>query len=69
MTVISPALGAPATTSHPTVGLGCWTILDESSDEVRATVTREREMFTVRNHRGKVLGKYPTAILALASVG
>ncbi len=84
MSVISPAKGAAAGAAKPvtpqpgtpkpvapppSVGLGCWTILDEASDEVRATVTREREAYTVRNEHGKVLGKYPTALLALASVG
>lgn len=73
MSVISPAKGAASSAagsaaSKPSVGLGCWTILDEGSDEVRATVTREREGFTVRNECGKVLGRYPTALLALASV-
>lgn len=58
MTVITPS----------SVALGCWTILDEASDEVRATVTRERDLYTVRDTRGRVLGRYPTAQQALASV-
>ena len=57
---------APATAPAPaTVRLGCWTILDQGSDEVRATVTREREAYTVRDECGRVLGKYPTARQAL----
>ncbi|MBW4033521.1 MAG: hypothetical protein HIU88_12810 [Acidobacteria bacterium] len=54
--------------SGSAVGLGCWTILDEASDEVRATVTRERDSFAVRDTGGQVLGLYPTAQQALASV-
>lgn len=50
------------------VGLGCWTILDETSDEVRATVTRESECYSVRDETGEVVGEFPTAQLALASV-
>lgn len=61
-TAMEPTPGAT------TVGLGCWTILDESCDEVRATVTRELENYTVRDTRGRVLGRYPTAQQALASV-
>ena len=56
----------PATLEQ--VGLGCWTILDESSDEVRATVTRESECYAVRDESGELLGEFPTAQLALASV-
>jgi hypothetical protein len=50
------------------VGLGCWTILDEASDEVRAIVTHEPDGYTVRDCRGVELGNYPTARLALSSV-
>ena len=50
------------------VGLGCWTILDDSSDDVRAIVTRERDTYTVRDRSGRILGRFPTAQLALASV-
>lgn len=52
----------------PRVLLGVWTILGESSETVQATVTREREAYTVRDARGRVLGRYPTAQQALASV-
>ncbi len=48
--------------------LGTWTILADGSESVRATVTREREMYTVRDARGRILGRYPTAQQALASV-
>ena len=48
--------------------LGVWTILDESSESVQATVTREREVYTVRDARGRILGRYPTARQALASI-
>ena len=58
MTAITPA----------TVRLGVWTILAESSETVQATVTREREVYTVRDARGRVLGRYPTAQQALASI-
>jgi hypothetical protein len=58
MTVVTPSAA---------VGLGCWTILDEASDEVRATVTRERDTFAVRDTGGRVLGRYDTAQQALAS--
>ncbi len=67
MTATAPAT-APVTaptTAPATVRLGCWTILDQGSDEVRATVTREREAYTVRDECGRVLGKYPTARQAL----
>jgi hypothetical protein len=57
-------------TATPTapVRLGCWTILSERDDTVLATVTQERDTFTVRNARGKLLGRFPTARQALASV-
>ena len=61
MTVTAP------TTAPATVRLGCWTILDQGSDEIRATVTREREVYTVRDECGRVLGKYSTARQALFS--
>ena len=62
-------IGSVSTTpALDTVRLGCWTILDESSDEVRATVTRERDSYTVRDQGGRVLGRYPTPQQALASV-
>ena len=51
-----------------TVQLGTWTILSESSEAVQATVTCEREIYTVRDARGRVLGRYPTARQALASI-
>jgi len=51
-----------------TVQLDVWTILDESSESVQATVTRERESYTVRDARGRVIGRYPTALQALASI-
>jgi len=51
-----------------TVQLDVWTILDESSETVQATVTREREAYTVRDARGRVVGRYPTALQALASI-
>lgn len=54
--------------SGSTVLLGVWTILDDSSETVHATVTRERETYTVRDARGRILGRYPTALQALASV-
>ena len=50
------------------VRLGVWTILDESSETVQAVVTRERESYTVRDARGRVLGRYPTVQQALASI-
>jgi hypothetical protein len=55
-------------TATSEVALGCWTILDEESDAVRATVTRERNNYTVRDARGRVMGTYPTPQQALASV-
>ena len=55
-------------TATSEVALGCWTILDEESDTVRATVTRERDTYTVRDGGGRVVGKYPTPQQALASV-
>ncbi|MDP9027466.1 MAG: hypothetical protein M3N46_07895 [Actinomycetota bacterium] len=55
-------------TATSEVALGCWTILDEESDTVRATVTRERHSYTVRDQRGRVVGTFPTAQQALASV-
>ena len=54
--------------SSASVRLGVWTILAESSETVQATVTREREAYTVRDARGRVLGRYPTAQQALASL-
>lgn len=54
--------------AHSTVLLGVWTILDESSETVQATVTRERETYTVRDARGRIIGRYPTAQQALASI-
>jgi len=51
-----------------TVRLDVWTILDESSESVQATVTRERGSYTVRDARGRVIGRYPTALQALASI-
>lgn len=48
--------------------LGTWTILAEGSDTVRATVTHERDGYAVRDARGRILGRFPTARLALASV-
>jgi len=54
--------------SPTTMLLGVWTILDESSETVQATVTRERESYTVRDARGHVIGRYPTAQQALASI-
>jgi hypothetical protein len=51
------------------VELGCWTILDEGDDTVRATVTRERDRFTVRDAGGRVLGRYATPRQALSSLG
>jgi len=48
--------------------LGVWTILDQSSETVQATVTRERDVYTVRDARGRIIGRYPTAQQALASV-
>jgi len=48
--------------------LGVWTILDESSETVQATVTRERDSYTVRDSRGRIVGRYPTAQQALASI-
>ena len=55
-------------TATTEVALGCWTILDDESDAVRATVTRERNNYTVRDARGRVVGRYPTPKQALASV-
>jgi len=54
--------------TRSTVLLGVWTILDESSETVQATVTREREVYTVRDARGRIVGRYPTAQQALASI-
>jgi len=54
--------------SQSTVLLGVWTILDESSETVQATVTRERDVYTVRDARGRIVGRYPTAQQALASI-
>jgi len=54
--------------SSTTVLLGVWTILDDASESVQATVTRERESYTVRDARGRVIGRYPTARQALASI-
>jgi hypothetical protein len=56
------------TVTTSTVQLDVWTILDESSESVQATVTRERESYTVRDAGGRVLGRYPTALQALASI-
>ena len=56
------------TVTTSTVQLDVWTILDESSESVQATVTRERETNTVRDARGPVIGRYPTALQALASI-
>lgn len=57
-------------TNTPTteVALGCWTILDDATDRIRATVTRERNNYTVRDESGHVLGRYSTPQQALASV-
>jgi hypothetical protein len=57
-----------STDTRSTVLLGVWTILDESSETVQATVTREREIYTVRDSRGRIIGRYPTAQQALASI-
>jgi hypothetical protein len=57
-----------STVTTSTVQLDVWTILDESSESVQATVTRERESYTVRDARGRVVGRYPTALQALASI-
>ena len=54
--------------SSASVRLGVWTILAQSSETVQATVTCEREVYTVRDARGRVLGRYPTARQALASL-
>jgi hypothetical protein len=51
-----------------TVRLGTWTVLAEHSETVQAVITREREVYTVRDARGRVLGRYPTARQALASI-
>jgi hypothetical protein len=50
------------------VGFATWTILAETSDTVRATVTQDREVYTVRDARGHLLGRYPTAQQALGSI-
>lgn len=55
-------------TATSEVALGCWTILDDETDSVRATVTRERNGYTVRDARGRVVGTFPTPQQALASV-
>jgi len=57
-----------ATVSTSTVQLGVWTILAESSETVQATVTRENGAYIVRDARGRVVGRYPTAVQALASI-
>ena len=63
------AQGAVATvTPGGGVSLGTWTILGDGSDVVRAVVTRERDRYVVRDDRGVVLGLYPSATEALASV-
>jgi hypothetical protein len=54
--------------TQSTVLLGVWTILDESSETVQATITRERDVYTVRDSRGRIVGRYPTAQQALASI-
>jgi hypothetical protein len=54
--------------SGSAVLLGVWTILDVESETVQATVTREREVYTVRDARGRILGRYPTVHQALASI-
>ncbi len=57
------------TAIHPApMHLGTWTILADNSESVRATVTRERDSYTVRDARGRILGRYPTAQQALASL-
>lgn len=48
--------------------LGTWTILSEGSESVRATITRERDSYTVRDARGRILGRYPSVQQAVASV-
>ena len=58
---------APVSTATSEVALGCWTILDEETDTVRATVTRERDIYTVRDQHGRVVGRFSTPQQALAS--
>ena len=56
------------TITTATVRLGTWTVLAETSETVQAVITREREVYTVRDAHGRVLGRYPTAQQALASI-
>jgi len=54
--------------TESTVTLGVWTILDDATETVQATVTREREVYAVRDARGRIVGRYPTVRQALASI-
>jgi hypothetical protein len=49
--------------------LGTWTVLSERSDRIRAVVSRDLGGYAVRDPGGRVLGRYPTVRLALASLG
>ena len=68
MTVTPVSHAKIVSTATSEVALGCWTILDEESDNIRATITRERNRYTVRDDTGRVLGRYATPQQALASV-
>lgn len=70
VTIGTAKIGAAKIVSTATseLALGCWTILDEESDTVRATVTRERNSYTVRDQSGRVVGEYPTPQQAIASI-
>jgi hypothetical protein len=72
MTAVAPsaraANTAPSAMSPSAMSLGCWTILDEGTDTVRAVVTGERGGYAVRNARGRLLGRYPTVQQALLSI-
>ena len=63
------SVGSVVVATTASVELGCWTILDDGDDRVRATVTRERDRFTVRDADGRVLGRYLTPRQALSSLG
>ncbi len=54
--------------SATTSGLGCWTILDESTDAVRATVTADGDDYWVRDSGGQTIGHFPTVHQAIESI-
>ena len=50
------------------VGVDTWTVLDDSSDRVRAVVSREPDCYCVRDDSGQVLGRYATVQQALEAL-